>query len=200
MIVPLIGHIARTFPGRSYGRKEATAGRECAQKAGRAWRRYALRRESSSSNVPLSPGSEPHDPDATIIDVGFSTPDPGATMVDLDATLVPGMLTAKSPTPASPNPARRQMSGLFVSAAVLQIGDVLGDRYEILQLLGEGGMGAVYKSSDRELGRPVALKVIARNLHRIPQSLRASSRSFCSPTRLPIAMRFVCTTLGKRRV
>ena len=127
--------------------------------------------ESSSSNVPLSPGSEPHDPEATIIDVGFSTPDPGATMVDLDATLVPGMLTAKSPTPASPSPARRQMSGLFVSAAVLQIGDVLGDRYEILQLLGEGGMGAVYKSSDRELGRPVALKVIRPELASNPAIL-----------------------------
>ena len=127
--------------------------------------------ESSSSNVPLSPDRKPIDPEATIVDVGFSTPDPGATLVDLDATLVPGMLTAKSPTPGSPAPARPPMSGLFVSAAVLQIGDVLGDRYEILQLLGEGGMGAVYKSSDRELGRPVALKVIRPELASNPAIL-----------------------------
>ena len=155
--------------------------------------------ESSSSNVPLSPGSEPHDPEATIIDVGFSTPDPGATMVDLDATLVPGMLTAKSPTPASPSPARRQMSGLFVSAAVLQIGDVLGDRYEILQLLGEGGMGAVYKSSDRELGRPVALKVIRPELASNPAILARFKQERCSRIKSPIATQFASTTLGKRR-
>jgi eukaryotic-like serine/threonine-protein kinase len=115
--------------------------------------------ESSSSDiqparegVPLSDSpARPHDPDVTIFDT--------------DATMLEGV------TPAPKKNRVNQFSGLFVSAAVLQSGDVLGGRYEIMQLLGEGGMGAVYKAKDRELDRFVALKLIRPELAANPAIL-----------------------------
>ena len=40
-------------------------------------------------------------------------------------------------------------------------GKVLGDRFEILELIGKGGMGEVYRAYDRHLNRAVAIKVLS---------------------------------------
>jgi serine/threonine protein kinase/tetratricopeptide (TPR) repeat protein len=52
------------------------------------------------------------------------------------------------------------------------VGTILADRYEIIQLLGQGGMGAVYKARDNELERMVALKLIRPELASNPEILR----------------------------
>ncbi len=123
-------------------------------------------------SVPIKGDSSapPSDSDSpTIADFSESSSDPGATWVDPDATFVDAGPIGGVPPP-SPAPVRKPVR-VPGSGPLLQAGDVLGGRYEILQLLGEGGMGAVYKARDRELDRPVALKLIRPELASSPSIL-----------------------------
>src|SRR5215472_15614103 len=58
------------------------------------------------------------------------------------------------------------------SAAILESGVLLAGRYEIVSMLGLGGMGAVYKAYDRDIERVIALKVIRPDLATHPEVLQ----------------------------
>ena len=49
-------------------------------------------------------------------------------------------------------------------STIVAPGTLLGSRYQILRILGQGGMGAVYEARDQELDRTIAVKVIRPEL------------------------------------
>jgi serine/threonine-protein kinase len=51
-------------------------------------------------------------------------------------------------------------SRIRAHAVLPQLGDILGGRYQLIELLGAGGMGAVFAAKHRGTGREVAIKVL----------------------------------------
>jgi eukaryotic-like serine/threonine-protein kinase len=64
---------------------------------------------------------------------------------------------------------RRVLASGTVPRTPDRIGDVIADRYELVEVVGRGGQGLVYKAFDRWVGRDVAIKVLSSKAARDPQ-------------------------------
>ncbi|MFO0549497.1 MAG: serine/threonine-protein kinase [Polyangiaceae bacterium] len=78
------------------------------------------------------------------------------------------------PLPAAPPPA----------SANSLVGKLIGGKYKVIEPLGRGGMGVVYRVEQRELAKPLAMKVLSADHARSPSRVRRFRREALMAARL----------------
>ncbi len=110
--------------------------------------------------------------DETVAHLAHETPEPSAR----DSSTPRRPLDA--PTWA---PVTTSTSGISMQ---LEPGAVIGARYQIESILGEGGMGTVYKARDIELDRTVALKLVRPELALDPNTMQRFKQELLLASRI----------------
>jgi tetratricopeptide (TPR) repeat protein len=140
------------------GREDTTGRPECPSCGG------TLRKSPGESSVTLPPASDSAIGRTAVTEVAERTVRMDAVKTELGPQEVTGsVLIGTGPGTGG--------SSASVATGELRLGTVFGGRYEILSILGQGGMGRVYKARDRELDKLIALKTIRLDTADGPEAL-----------------------------
>ncbi len=130
----------------------------------------------------------------------------GGSRIRWKAMRMPRKLTLERAASCEPRAANHEppnaeprIPNQWSNCPVLSPGQVLDDRYEILALLAEGGMGAVYRARRTLLGDEVAIKIVrgehGGRVRATGSSARAEPARGCA---IPISFRFSTSTWTMR--
>ena len=130
-----------------------------------------------------SPASRPDSPATSVLPDSLAGD--GATACERPGRTDPPAVAPVPEVPISLTPSETPATGPVVERApgVFRAGDQV-DHFEIVGLIGQGGMGCVYKALDRELGRPVAIKTLHGIDQHQPQSLARFRREAQAASRV----------------
>src|SRR5260221_8065170 len=77
------------------------------------------------------------------------------------------------------------------------VGTVLGERYKVVRLIGEGGMGAVYEGEHAHMHKRLAIKILHPEMSRLPEVVARFEREALAASHIDHPNVAAATDFGK---
>jgi serine/threonine protein kinase len=142
-----------------------------------------VRAALAGSPPPFATSAKSSSEQATFVPAGEPPPSSVAT----DPTMLPGTAA----------PVTGEVGGSSTGSRGNLVGQVVGGRYQIEQLLGTGGMGSVYRAMHVHMRKTMALKVLHRELTSVPEVVARFEREAVAAARIEHECVASATDFGK---